>query len=75
MTSNEEGTSVDPANGLHGDDKKAGYIRIQAKRQIITEAGKIEAGETGFVPREWIQRVLSNKGCSCNGSVNWFEFV
>ena len=71
----EKAGVADHPDGLHGDNKEKQYIRIQAKRQIITEAGKIEAGQTGYVSREWIQRVLSNRGCSCNGSVNWFSYL
>ena len=58
------------------DHKNKGHhVRVQALREIHTTAGRLNKGELGFVPREWIERVLKNRGCSCNGSINWIKFI
>ena len=69
----EKAVGVDSAAGMHGDPHR--YLRIKAKRKIITEAGTIDPGEVGYVPRTWIEKVVNNRGCACNGSIGWFEFV
>lgn len=49
-------------------------IKIRARRQITTGLGTIKQGEVGFVPKGWIEKVISNRGCSCKGSINWFTY-
>ena len=51
-----------------------GNYKIKAKRDIITEAGFIKAGQVGFVSASWVQALKKNKSCSCKGSLNWFTW-
>ena len=56
---------------VHPDD----VVKIRARRQIVTTFGHITPGAVGFVPRQWIEKIVSNRGCSCNGSPNWFTIL
>jgi len=64
--------SVKLRDGLHSPGNNG--VKIKARRNITTQFGFIAKGQVGFVPRSWIEKIITG-GCSCRGSINWFEYV
>jgi len=63
---------VELRDGLH--TQRDNRVKIKARRNITTQFGFIAKGQVGFVPRSWIEKIITG-GCSCRGSINWFEYV
>lgn len=69
--------TVVPDNVRNGTDKNtlpSNYVKIKARRDILTEAGLLKAGSIGYVTKEWVLRVAQGR-CGCSGSVNWFHYT
>lgn len=48
--------------------------KVRAKRTIITEFGRLDKGEIGYVPAQWVERLKRNR-CGCGATINSIEFI